>query len=572
MRSSGLHRPDSVPRQSQGRQNGAVGVRRRRCQSCDVVLAADNTARLCGRCHREQRDQLFSAPIRQPDDFFDTDEFRAAFASQHIGKVLRTYRNHPRHVQLLGKALNQEMLGRWLGLTQAQVSKVENGKPDQNLQTLRRYAEILHLPQLMLWFDLPGQSRLGDAPSAAGGDNAKVGRGADPTTGASLAVANDSSLWAPSLDTATLAVEFTRRDLALNRRELHRLLVTVFVGGPLLDYLERWITAPSVNSGGSALPQQLLSVGSSEIEELESAAKMFRDWDDRFGGGLRRKAVIGQLNEVSELVSETAAGPLRRRLYRVMAQLAETAAMMSWDSGLQPMAQRYYILAIRAARAGDDPAFAANALAGMARQFLYMGHPADALEVIRLAQSTCADTAGGRIMSMLATREAWAYAHLGRMAAFERATATAEYALGQAEDVSSEPYWIHYFDSAELHGTIGGRLLEVAQKGRPEHAAAAIDRIGRAIRERADGHLRSSSLDLIGLSQAYMLSGNLDEGVRIGITAVAAADKTSSDRVQLMLRDFYRDTEPHARSAELKDLRARVACRLADNRPFTEGK
>jgi len=75
--------------------------------------------------------------------------------------VFKAYRNHPRHLQLYGKALNQELLGRWLGLTQAQVSKLENAKqPEQNLETLRNYARILHLPQRLLWFDFPGQSRL----------------------------------------------------------------------------------------------------------------------------------------------------------------------------------------------------------------------------------------------------------------------------------------------------------------------------------------------------------------------------------------------------------------------------
>ncbi|HEX5117892.1 MAG TPA: helix-turn-helix transcriptional regulator [Pseudonocardiaceae bacterium] len=85
---------------------------------------------------------------------------RAAFESQDMGKVLKAYRNHRRHLHLLGKALNQEVLGRWLGLTQAQVSKFENGKPEQNLQTLRSYARILHMPPHMLWFDMPGQTRL----------------------------------------------------------------------------------------------------------------------------------------------------------------------------------------------------------------------------------------------------------------------------------------------------------------------------------------------------------------------------------------------------------------------------
>ncbi len=144
---------------------------RRRCQGCGSVLAADNTARLCSRCHRDERDQLRTPPTELRDSFFETDEFRAAFESQHIGKVFRAYRNHPRHLQLFGKALNQELLGRWLGLTQAQVSKLENGKPEQNLEALRNYAKALHLPQRMLWFDFPGQSRLRPLPSARSADN-----------------------------------------------------------------------------------------------------------------------------------------------------------------------------------------------------------------------------------------------------------------------------------------------------------------------------------------------------------------------------------------------------------------
>jgi DNA-binding XRE family transcriptional regulator len=148
---------------------GAQGDGNGRCPSCGSVLAADNTARLCSKCHREQRDQLRTPPAQLRDEFFETDQFRAAFESQHIGKIFKAYRNHPRHLQLFGKGLNQELLGRWLGLNQAQVSKIENGKPEQNLDTLRNYARILHLPQRMLWFDLAEKSRL--TPSSVGVDS-----------------------------------------------------------------------------------------------------------------------------------------------------------------------------------------------------------------------------------------------------------------------------------------------------------------------------------------------------------------------------------------------------------------
>jgi hypothetical protein len=105
----------------------------RRCTGCGTVLAADNTARMCSRCHREKRDELREPP-KLKDEFFETDELRAAFESRHIGEVFKAYRNHPRHLHVYGKALNQELLGRWLGLNQAQVSKLENAaEPEQNL-------------------------------------------------------------------------------------------------------------------------------------------------------------------------------------------------------------------------------------------------------------------------------------------------------------------------------------------------------------------------------------------------------------------------------------------------------
>lgn len=128
----------------------------RRCVKCTGTLAADNTSPMCSRCLREQHDQLATPPDYE-SHFFDTDEFRSAQEQRHIGKVFRAYRHHPHHLHLWGMPLNQELLGRWLGITQTQVGRLENGKPEENIATLRNYAKILHLPQHILWFDLPGQ-------------------------------------------------------------------------------------------------------------------------------------------------------------------------------------------------------------------------------------------------------------------------------------------------------------------------------------------------------------------------------------------------------------------------------
>jgi len=66
--------------------------------------------------------------------------------------VFKAYRNHPRHRQIFGKALNQATLGRWLRLEQSQVSKIENAsEPELNTKVIEDYAETLHIPRHLLW-------------------------------------------------------------------------------------------------------------------------------------------------------------------------------------------------------------------------------------------------------------------------------------------------------------------------------------------------------------------------------------------------------------------------------------
>ena len=115
---------------------------------------------------------------------------------------------------------------------------------------------------------------------------------------------------------ADLIGHVTRKDLSLNRRELGRLFATVLVGGALLDRLERWLSIPQLaNHDAVAAP---ISIGYQELGELENAARVFRNWDDKYGGGLRRKAVIGQLNEVSDLLTEHHPTDVTQRLHGVM--------------------------------------------------------------------------------------------------------------------------------------------------------------------------------------------------------------------------------------------------------------
>lgn len=372
-------------------------------------------------------------------------------------------------------------------------------------------------------------------------------------------ISHDDWIWSTGT-AAELISQATQKDLSMNRRDLGRLFVGLSAGGPLLEHIERLLSSPvptpHLNHGAS--------IDTEEVAQIENAARLFREWDDQFGGGLRRKAVIGQLNEISDLLSDPHPPEIVRRLNGVMAQLAETAAMMSWDSGHGVVAQRYYIMALHASKAAGDRPFAANVLAGMARQSLYLGNANDALELVRMAQTTIEGHAQASVESMLYTREAWAYAALGRITAFQRAAQMAEDSYVKTQR-TNDPHWIQYFDLAELHGTIGGRLLELAASDRT-YAESASERISMAIAARRPNRLRSSALDELGLAESYILRGELDEGARLGHIAIETVSQTSSDRVQVQLAGLLHRTEPHARIISIADLRDHMGATIAASR------
>jgi tetratricopeptide (TPR) repeat protein len=352
---------------------------------------------------------------------------------------------------------------------------------------------------------------------------------------------------------AELVSRHARQDLGLDRREATRAIAGTLFGVPLLERVERWLTSaePPTTSRRTA------GIGYQEIEQIEHAARLFKQWDHQFGGGLRRKAVVGQLAEIAdELRDFSHPADLTRRLHGSMAQLAQTAATMCWDSGNGRLAQQYYLLALRAAGAAEDHAFRSNILAGMARQQLSLGRVAEGLELVRLAT----DGADGRVTpavrAMLSTREAWAYAKQGRLAAFRRATSRAEDHLRDL-DKAVEPYWISYFDEAEFAGVTGGRLLEAAQAS-PRHAEEAAIWLRQAVELRDDHCLRSAALDQIGFAEVRLIQGEYDEAARLGNEALTTVEQTQSSRVRVKLTTFYRHSVAAASVPAIADLRSRI--------------
>lgn len=129
----------------------------RRC-ACGTRLARDNRADACTACQKAASRRLSASPT-VPAAFWDDPDLKAALADWHIGRVIRAYRLHPLHHQ----SIPQAVVAAWFDLTQAQLSRIENGPAVTDLARLIPMARALDIPDEFLWFKLARQEASVDA-------------------------------------------------------------------------------------------------------------------------------------------------------------------------------------------------------------------------------------------------------------------------------------------------------------------------------------------------------------------------------------------------------------------------
>ncbi|WP_405635127.1 hypothetical protein OHB53_16765 [Streptomyces sp. NBC_00056] len=344
--------------------------------------------------------------------------------------------------------------------------------------------------------------------------------------------------------TVALIGEFSRSDLMLARRGFLGSALALSAGPALIEPMQRWLV-PSPGTPVAEPDPAALRRGNRlskpELDLLESTTVMFRQWDAQCGGGLRRKAVVGQLHEVTDLLQEPQPEATTRRLFKVAAELAELAGWMSYDVGLQPTAQKYFVLALHAAKEAGDKPLGSYVLSSMSRQMIHLGRPDDALELIHLAQYGSRDCASPRTQAMLYAMEARAYANIGQPGKCKRAVRMAEETFHDADDWDDpDPDWIRFFSEAELHGENSHSFRDLAYvAGRsPTYASMSEPLMRRAVElfEKDAEHQRSYALNLIGMATVHLLQREPEQSTVLVEQAMIIAKKVRSERVNTRIR------------------------------------
>lgn len=508
-------------------------LRRQRYCRCGTLLAADNTGLQCARCARASRDKLI-APPDVPAEFWDTEQFRDAFAARHIGRVFRAYRTHSHHHAVYGPTgISQTLLGAWLGMRQPQISRIENGRPIGQLDLLQHWAGVLRVPAELLWFRLPGDDSPLVVPEPASGE-AQPGseRGNeypdDPE--------HDPVLVAPWNHRGSVrAVVVLSGGVRVKRR-----VFLPLTGLVLTAPAHRWLVQE---------PEPVLSglagrrISAQVVDRLPTMIAELRSMDMAAGGGDVVSLAEFHIHWVAGLLEQASYDDATgRKLHMALAELGNVLAWACFDTGQHGLGQRYHVTALRAAHAADDRLLGANILGEMAYMSAHSGRPAEAVTLIDTALAGSRGRQTPRLLAQLSIQRAHACAAVNYNSA---ATAAISQARTQVERPATDddPAYLLWVRPAEITASAGECLLRLGQ------ADQAADLIDQGLVLFDPSFNRDRQYYLAHLAEARARPGkhrDLDAAAAHGSEALDLAERVSSPLNVDRIRDLTRKLRPHA--------------------------
>ncbi|MGC5007485.1 sporulation protein [Streptomyces sp. DT203] len=297
-----------------------------------------------------------------------------------------------------------------------------------------------------------------------------------------------------------------------------------------------------------------LRVGHSDVTKLREAAQDARRWDSKYGGGDWRSSMVPECLRVdaAPLLLGSYSDEVGRALFGAAAELTRLAGWMAFDTGQQEAAQRYYIQALRLARAAADVPLGGYVLASMSLQATYRGFADEGVDLAQAAVERNRGLATARTMSFFRLVEARAHAKASDAAAAGAALKAAESWLERSRDGDADPSWLGFYSYDRF-------AADAAECYRDLKAPRQVRRFTeQALSRPTEEFVRSHGLRLVVSAVAELESGNLDAACAAGTRAVEVAGRISSARTTEYVRDLLHRLEPYGDEPRVAELRERA--------------
>ncbi|MBB4893836.1 hypothetical protein FHS39_002870 [Streptomyces olivoverticillatus] len=298
----------------------------------------------------------------------------------------------------------------------------------------------------------------------------------------------------------------------------------------------------------------VLRVGHSDVTKLREAADDARRWDSKYGGGDWRSSMVPECLRVdaAPLLLGSYSDEVGRALFGATAELTRLAGWMAFDTGQQEAAQRYYIQALRLARAAADVPLGGYVLASMSLQATYRGFADEGVDLAQAASERNRGLATARTMSFFRLVEARAQAKAGDAPACAAALKAAEGWLERARPGDPDPSWLDFYSHERF-------AADAAECYRDLRMPRQVQRFTeQALARPTEEFVRSHGLRLVVSAVAELESGNLDAACAAGVRAVEVAGRISSARTTEYVRDLLHRLEPYGNEPRVAELRERA--------------
>ncbi|MGW2254408.1 MFS transporter [Kitasatospora sp. NPDC001660] len=323
--------------------------------------------------------------------------------------------------------------------------------------------------------------------------------------------------------------------------------------------VSRWLINPADGSVARDVPRAASEstpyrVGHSDAAKLREAAQEARRWDSKYGGGDWRSSMVPECLrvEAAPLLLASYSDAVGRALFGATAELTRLAGWMAFDTGQHEAAQRYYIQALRLARAAADVPLGGYVLASMSLQAGYRGFAEEAVDLAQAALERNRGLATARTMSFFHLVEARAQAKARNAAACATALGAAESALERARAGDPDPSWIDFYAYDRL-------AADAAECFRDLGVPSKVRQFTReALAKPTEGFVRSHGLRLVVSAMAEAEAGNLDAAVAAGERAVEVAGRISSQRSREYVVEMLRRLEPFQGERRVRELAERA--------------
>lgn len=360
------------------------------------------------------------------------------------------------------------------------------------------------------------------------------------------------------------ATDLYRLDLAGRRGNgsIWQSLAGSFAVSAYATPASRWLISPADSSvardAGAAAAAgeaaQPMRVGHSDVSKLREAAAEARRWDSKYGGGDWRSSMVPECLRVdaAPLLLGAYSDEVGRALFGATAELTRLAGWMAFDTGQQEAAQRYYIQALRLARAAADVPLGGYVLASMSLQATYRGFSDEGVDLAQAALERNRSVATARVMSFFHLVEARAHAKANDPAACGTALAAAEGWLERSRKGDPDPSWLDFYSYERL-------AADAAECYRDLKAPRQVRRFTQqALSRPTEEFVRSHGLRLVVSAVAELESGNLDAACAAGVLAVEVAGRISSVRTTEYVRDLLHRLEPYGDEPQVAELREKA--------------